>query len=291
MLRTAFHHLRLYESGQILVPGLFGMLTQGALPASPSRVLLYLLAYGAHLLSVYSYNDYCDLDTDALNPRKAGEGGKSSSWLKNQTLGLTAIFLVSASFLPPRVGLLLLANQVLCMAYSAPRLRLKRRLLGSEVAHFFAGFTYFTTGVLVAGERAQSHWIGALLFGVLYLSGGTFNEIMDREADEAAGMRHLAVRIGGRRALLMVVALHGLALALVLAYEPSPLMLVATLAAAVVYADAVRRVLEDPFAGERLLAFRRRYRLVFAILLLILGGSRVVHRTGVASTGESGAGD
>jgi len=286
MLRTALRHLRLYESGQILVPGLFGVVTQGMPPVS-ARLVLYFIAYGAHLLSVYSYNDYCDLDTDALNPRKARDGDKSPGWLRNQTLALTGIFLVSASLLPLSVGILLLLNQALCMAYSAPRLRLKRRLLGSEVAHFFAGFTYFTTGVLVAGGAARSHWMAALLFGALYLSGGTFNEILDREADEAAGMHHLAVRIGARRALLLVIALHGLAFALLVGYETSPVMMAATAVAAAVYADAVRRVLKNPFAPERLLEFRRRYRRVFAILLLILGGVRAVH--GAASAGESGA--
>jgi 4-hydroxybenzoate polyprenyltransferase len=289
MLRNALRHLRLYESGQILVPGLFGVLTQRGSSAS-SPLVLYFVAYGTHLLSVYSYNDYCDLDTDALNPRKAPEGGKSPQWFRNQTLALTGIFLVSASLLPRWVGLLLLANQALCMAYSAPGVRLKGRLLGSELAHFFAGFTYLTTGVLVAGGSMQSHWMAALLFGALYLSGGTFNEIMDRESDEAAGMRHLAVRMGGRRALLLVVSVHGLAFALLVAYQPSAGMAVVTLVAVAVYVAAVRRVLREPFSPERLLEFRRRYRLVFAILLLVLGGARVAHAYRLASAGEIGAG-
>ncbi len=289
MLRRALRHLRLYESGQILVPGFFGILSQGALPDFFSLVL-YFIAYGTHLLSIYSYNDFCDLDADALNPRKALDSDKSPRWLRNQTLALTGIFLASASLLPRAVGSLLLANQVLCMAYSAPRPRLKQRLLGSEFAHFFAGFTYFTTGVLMAGGSPRSHWIGALLFGALYLSGGTFNEILDREADRAAGMRHLAVRIGGPRALRLVVAVHGLAFAMILAYRPSPPMTAATLAAAVVYGAAASRALRTPLAPEGLLSFRRRYRLVFAILLLILGWARFLEGASVGPAEGKGIG-
>jgi 4-hydroxybenzoate polyprenyltransferase len=64
-------HLRLYESAQILVPGLIGILSQGSLPP-PVTLLLYGVAYGSHVLSVYSLNDLCDYESDALNPRKAG---------------------------------------------------------------------------------------------------------------------------------------------------------------------------------------------------------------------------
>jgi hypothetical protein len=68
-------------------------------------------------------------------------------------------------------------------------------------------------------------------------------------------------------------------------------MAVATFAAAAVYAAAALRVLREPFSPERLLEFRGRYRVVFAILLLVLGGLRVARASGLASAGENGAGD
>jgi len=269
---VVLRHLRLFESVQILIPGLYGMLAEGALPAA-TRMVVYLLAYASHVLSVYSYNDYCDQDADSRNPRKRAEATKSRRWLGNQTLLLVAVFVVSASFLPVPVGALLLANQVLCMAYSAPAIRLKARPLGSEVAHFFAGFSYFVTGVVMAGGTVGAHWMGALLFGVLYLSGGTFNEIMDRDADAAAGLRHLVVRAGRRFGLALVVALHAVAFVLVALLEPSLPVLVATVAGALGYGHALRRATGEAATPQALLGFRRRYRLVFAGLLLVLGAT------------------
>jgi 4-hydroxybenzoate polyprenyltransferase len=271
--RRLLGHLRIYESSQILVAGLFGIAAAGSLPPLPV-VALYVLAHATHLLSVYSYNDYCDLEADSHNPRKASAPPKSARWLRNQTLALTAVFLASASLLPLPVGLLLLANQIVCMAYSDPRFRLKAKPFGSEAAHFFAGFTYVLTGALVAGGRAGQHWREALLFGLLYLSGGTFNEILDRAADEAAGIRHLVVRIGSRRALRLVFAIHAAAFAMVVATDPSPFVLTAVAAGILVYGTAALPAARD-LSGLRLLGFRRRYRMVFALLLVVLVASRV----------------
>ena len=274
-LRRTREHLRLYESAQILLPGLLGILGQRSLPAA-GVLVLYGAAYASHVLSVYSFNDYCDYETDADNPRKAGPSARSPTWLRNQTLALTGVFLATVAFMPVGVRLLFVLDQVICMAYSHPRLRLKRRLLGSEFAHFVAGSSYFLTGVLVAGGDARSQWLGAVVFGLLYLSGGTFNEVMDHDADRKAHLRHLVVRAGPRRALALVVAVHYAAFALLAAYVPVPWMLAGGAVAVALYTVAalrVTRALHDP-AG--LLRFRSLYRLIFAALLGTLALSHVV---------------
>lgn len=275
MLKKALRHLRLYESGQILVPGLMGIIAAGSLPR-PALLAAYFASYFSHLLSVYSYNDYCDLDLDSQNPRKSREGSRRDPvWLRNQTLALVLIFVASLALLPTPVGLIFVANQVLCMAYSAPRVRLKGRLFGSEVAHFFAGSTYFMSGVMVASGRAMEHWMPAVLFGLLYLSGGTFNEIMDCEADREAGLRHLVVRLGKRRAFPIVVSAHAFALLLVALYDSSTAILFLTGAASIGYLFALARLSRDSAAGS-LVRFRQSYRLLFAALLVALGVSRAL---------------
>ena len=45
-------HLRLQESAQIMIPGILGLLTQGRVPPWQTA-LPFLVAYGAHVLSVY----------------------------------------------------------------------------------------------------------------------------------------------------------------------------------------------------------------------------------------------
>ena len=69
-----------------------------------------------------------------------------------------------------------------------------------------AGAAYFVTGMIMTGGALDRAGLGAFMFGLLYASGGTFNEVMDRDADAGVGHRHLVVRIGRRRALALVVA-------------------------------------------------------------------------------------
>lgn len=265
----ALAHLRLYESGQILAPGLFGILTQQQLPAWPV-LLTYALAYSTHVLSVYSYNDYCDWEGDSLNPRKRGRAEISRTWLRNQTVLLTALFLGSVVFLPRGVVLLLLLSQIVCMAYSDPRIRLKGVLLGSEMAHFTVGYAYFTAGVLVAGGTPLPHLLGGILFGLLYVSGGTFNEVMDSETDRRTNLRHLVVIAGRSTGLRLVLVMHAVAFGLVAAYEPTPLVIGASAAGALAYAASARSPSRMERNPEALVRFRRRYRAVFATLLMVL---------------------
>jgi len=272
-LQRVTSHLRLYETAQVLVPGAFGVLAQRAWP-DPVTLVLFFVAYGAHVLSVYSYNDYCDHETDSVNPRK--DESKSRDWLKYQTLALSVLFVASAGALPLRVGLILFANQLLCMAYSHPRIRLKGRLLGSELAHFVAGSSYFACGVIVAGGRAEHHLLGSLLFGLLYLSGGTFNEILDCRADRRVGLRHLVVLAGRRRVLHLIFGLHYLSFGLLAIYEPTLPVLSSCLVAAAVYTVFLREAVGGIDDLAALVRFRRRYRVLFAVLLTILAVSRTV---------------
>lgn len=268
-------HLRLYESAQILVPGGVGLLSGPSLPPV-GLLLLYGIAYFSHVLSVYSFNDYCDHESDGANPRKAGVNARSVSWLRNQTLVLTAVFVASVAALPSAVALLFVLNQAVCMAYSHPVTRLKRRLFGSEFAHFLAGSSYFMTGVLLAGGQPRSHLLGAVLFGLLYLSGGTFNEVMDCEADRRANLRHLVVRAGARRSLFLVFVVHACALVLLAAYAPTATVLAACAVGVPAYGALAYRVARSPGDGRSLLRFRAAYRLLFAALLVVLTLQKLV---------------
>jgi len=279
VIRRAITHLRLYESFQILIPGAFGILSQQTFP-DLRLFLIYGVTYASHVLSVYSYNDYCDRTIDSANPRKTGHGSRSKSWLRNQTLVLTGIFIAGAFFLPVGVSLLLAVNQITCLAYSDRRIHLKSRLLGSELTHFVAGYSYFTAGVLVAGGSPRVHLLGGLLFGLLYLTGGTFNEILDCRADREAELRHLVVLAGRRRVLRGVLAIHYCGFALMAVYEPSLPMILSCAIAALIYATLTRRLAEGLDDAPRLLCFRRNYRLIFATLLVILSVSRIMGANG-----------
>jgi 4-hydroxybenzoate polyprenyltransferase len=273
LLQKTIAHLRVYESSQILAPGVFGILSQQSLP--PLHILvLYAICYWSHALSVYAYNDYCDYAADSLNPRKTNASSKSRLWLRNLTIGLTLVFIASIAFMPPGVIGLLVLSQVVCMAYSDPRTRWKGVVLGSEVAHFVAGYCYFISGALVAGGDASPHMLGGLIFGLLYVTGGTFNEIMDADADREADLRHLVVVVGKRRVLGGLLAVHYLCFALLALYEPSWVMMIGCGAAALLYAVLTRGLIAHVDDLDALLAFRQRYRIIFAALVVMLCASR-----------------
>jgi len=283
--RRAIGHLRIYESTQILAPGLFGILTQGSVP-SAGLAVAYATTYWCHVLSVYSYNDLCDWESDAANPRKAADAQRSRRWIRNQTALLTAIFLAGAWLLPWRVLALLAVAQIVCMAYSDPRIRLKGLPLGGESAHFAAGYCYFLSGVLLAGGEAIPNQMGGLLFGLLYVTGGTFNEIMDRDPDRVAKLRHIVIVAGRRPVLHALFAVHYTCIALVYLYEPGALLMVVCPALALAYFVISRRVaarLDDPRA---LLRFRRGYRVIFALLLVLLSAAKI--RASSAGGGSAG---
>ncbi len=272
-LKRAVGHLRLYESGQVLAPGFFGIVRQGSVP-DLSLLLLYAVAYASHVLSIYSYNDLSDYHSDADNPRKADHQTKSTRWLQIQTLLLLVVFAATAPLLPLCVASLFVGNQILCMAYSHPRIRLKGRILGSEFAHFVAGMSYFISGVLLTGGDAYDHLLGGIVFGLLYLSGGTFNEVMDCEADRNASLRHLVVVIGKRSALWLVIGTHYACFVLLALYEPTVVVIGSCAAAAMFYTTTLSSALT--LKAELLLQFRGRYRILFAGLLLILVLTEIV---------------
>jgi 4-hydroxybenzoate polyprenyltransferase len=267
-LRRRLDHLRLYEATQMLLPGAFGLLAQPDLPAI-GVVAAFAIAYWCHVLAVYSYNDECDHTADLANPRKRAHADRSLERLRRQTALLTAFFAAGALCIPPAAAAALLAAHLVCVAYSNPRLRLKRRLLGSECAHLFAGAAYFAAGVLVAGGDPIRHAGGAVLFGLLYLSGGVFNEIMDCEADRAARQHHLVTVIGRRPALGLVIVVQQACVAMLVAQDARPALLVACIGAEIAYAHALHRLRAEGSGTDGLLAFRGRYRAIFAALLAV----------------------
>lgn len=152
-------------------------------------------------------NDWCDLDADA----RAGK----PNMLTGLTLGRRAGFVLAALAVGlgpwlvlagPPVALLLLVLEVLLLtAYSVPPLRLKAR--GVIGAFADAGYAYVIPVLLVAVALGPLDAGGqGWLFGVLGawagahgLRGIAWHQILDLDADRAAGTRTLAVRFGSRR--------------------------------------------------------------------------------------------
>ena len=99
-----------------------------------------------------------------------------------------------------------------------------------------------------------------MIFGLLYVTGGTFNEVMDCDADRDAELRHLVVVVGKQRVLRGLIAIHYLCLAMLAVYAGSPAMWVACGLGALWYALLTRGLIaraddlhDDTFVGDKAL--------------------------------------
>lgn len=154
-------------------------------------------------LAVLSVNDAYDLDTDRINPRKAGSPLVAGRVTAGQALrisvvtGLVAVLAaipLGALFTLGTAGLVLLG-----WAYSVPPLRLKARPGADLMVNAVAGvFGPLGGWVAVTGTTAGFPWpiaaIGVMAAAALYLP----TTLADRDADRDSGIRTIAVVLGRR---------------------------------------------------------------------------------------------
>ncbi|RMD71741.1 MAG: prenyltransferase, partial [Gammaproteobacteria bacterium] len=197
-----------------LTGGLIGMATAGG--GDPLKVSLALL--GALLIhaGINVLNDVYDArnGTDARNTERLFPFTGGSRFIQNGVLTERAMLrlglfllacgsLLGLSLVPERPGLLLIggAGLFLGWAYSAPPWFLAGRGLGE--AAVAAGFGILIPLGMDYVARGSLSWlpvIAGLPYGLLVADVLYINQFPDRKADEAAGKRHLVVRLGPLRA-------------------------------------------------------------------------------------------
>jgi len=169
------------------------------------RALLTIVTLGPFLGgSLMVTNDYYDRDADVFNPKKARSplvlGTASPAEARAWIFGLSAATLLAGLVIAPWFAVFLAAGLVLSFAYSAPPVRLKARVMGDVLAN--------TLGYAV-GCAAAGWWLGGgagrpFPWGAVFIiscavaAGYIPSVMMDREADERAGLRTTAVTLGHR---------------------------------------------------------------------------------------------
>ena len=267
-----FAYFRLYESLQAAVPAFAGFLkSQPTIYSLNGSAATFFLAAACQQLFLYMYNDFCDFERDRRNPRKEALAPRR----KKTTASLTAaLFIVSSlliSLMPGWTAALAWGVQVLGIAYSHPRVSLRTRVPLAQIIHFAVGAGLFAIGRLEGGGNwNRADLFAAAYFGLIYMSGGLNNEVLDRESDRVSGLNSLALALGPGSALRLVVLSQVLAiLALAGAWGDrwGPML---TLSGVSAYILSLRRWIFPGASPAPLEGFRARYRALFAVLTIVL---------------------
>lgn len=227
----------------------------------PFAVLTALLGVTAHA-AVNVYNDYCDHlnGTDANNTRRIFPFTGGSRFIQNGVLTPQAtlafarfLFLVTIGgglLLVWRVGASLVwigAFGVLVgWAYSAAPLKLNSRGLGELMVALAFVLVVVGADCVQRGSAAMTPVWAGLGYALLTTNILYINQFPDREADIAAGKRHLVARLPvsqARWGYLLLVMLAALAMALPVAFGALPRAAALGLLAIVPAALAARSVL------------------------------------------------
>lgn len=237
-----------------------------------ARMILLLAAAFAQQTFFYGYNDCCDFKRDLANPRKPPRSRRGYSILKAATAGTFLISSALVAMLDRPLSIFGLIIQVLGIAYSAPVILLRCRIPLAQCIHFLVGSSYFIGGLMASGARASdSDYLLAAFFGLIYMSGGLNNEVIDLACDREAGIQSLGMLLGARRALRLVIAIQIVAiLALAGACTQGSARFVPPLGLAA-YLWMLRKNGPPPSPKlDELEGFRRKYRGVFAAITAAL---------------------
>ena len=181
-----------------------------------ARPALFFLASYLVTLSVYAFNSWAGSSDDAANPRLAIVPGDRSPVVAAAALiASLAIFLLVERRAAPCAAALF----ILSALYSYPRYGAKYLPRAGTALHVLGGAVQFQIGWLMFGEIEARSLMLALYFGLILSAGHVNHELIDRDADHAAGIRSGAVRYGvpGSIRLHIVICVAALTLLIVAA--------------------------------------------------------------------------
>jgi 4-hydroxybenzoate polyprenyltransferase len=196
----------------------FVVVAAGGLPR-PVPFVLIVVAFLAARNAGHAFNRWADRRFDAANPRTAGRALPAGRLSPAFALGVTAVsagvVLVAAWLLNPFALLLAPVALALVLGYSYTKRYsvLSTAFLGlveaiTPAAAFVALDAKLPAAALVAVA-------GVLAWGTAF---ETVHSLGDLESDRQLGLRSLPVRLGPRRSVVLVAALHAAALALFAAF-------------------------------------------------------------------------
>lgn len=251
----------------------FVFVASGGLPR-PLPFALVVVAFVAARNAGHAFNRWTDRDLDAANPRTASRALPGKRLSPAFALGVTAlssgVVLLAAALLNPLALALAPVALAIVLGYSYTK------RISSLTTAFLGLVQAITPAAAFVGLDGRLPLPALLAVGGIFAWGTAFETVHslgDLESDRGLGLRSIPVRLGERRSVRLVTALHAVALALLAAFGVAEGLrlpyYVALVAIAVGVAFTDRRLTTD------LRAIRRTFERHFLFAALYLAGVAV----------------
>ncbi len=266
------------HSAYFAIALLMSMFIASKQPPSPMIVAPGFLAGLALGLSIYVFNDLTDCDTDTINkivrPIQAKLVTRRGARLL--VLFLSAFALSISLLINSTMFMLFLAALILGVAYSWPKLGLKKKIPFKTLMVGSGALLASLSGGAAVGEiSGRVVFASALAFAVIFMLS-TITDLLDIEGDRLTGVKSVPVILGVRPTVRIILAIPmAIGVALTLSREVGFGVITVSLgmAACVLAAYSVWPLNADPTSPNACNYARRRIRLVHILLQssLVLG--------------------
>lgn len=229
-------------------------------------------------LSIYVFNDLTDCDTDTIN--KIGRPIQAKLVTRRGArlfvLFLSAFALSTSLLINSTMFMLFLSALILGVAYSWPKLGLKKKIPFKTLMVGSGALLASLSGGAAVGEiSGRVVFASALAFAVIFMLS-TITDLLDIEGDRLTGVKSVPVILGVRPTVRIILAIPmAIGVALMLSREVGFGVITVSLgmAACVLAAYSVWPLNADPTSPNACNYARRRIRLVHILLQtsLVLG--------------------
>lgn len=264
--------IRVYDSLQGLAPLVLGLLLGfSGEKVGFLNIFSFIFIAFCQQLFIYLFNDWTDVQSDLSNPRK-------KDVLKFETnkvlipllyfLGFVSI--LGSILIPLKSSIFLLFGFFAGVIHSFPVIRFKDKIFGPIFSHLTFGITYTFAGFFFLSQSSQLNFIvvfSAIYFGIIFLSGGVFNELIDFEYDKVFKPRSLINVFGKVLVFKLIVFLQLLSISITI-FLLNPILVIGFF---LIYVIIFKGLSLNPNKQNDLFTFRSFYKAFFLIYFILWG--------------------
>jgi 4-hydroxybenzoate polyprenyltransferase len=244
-------------------------------------LLIGSLALTAH---VFVFNDWAGHKSDIRDPRRAGLVFARRGISRRQVAGVATALLILANLAFAAVGslavLLGAGIAALSLLYSCSPSFGKSMPIVASMNHLLGGALHFLLGYTLFHPLDARGLLISLFFGLVFAGGHLNQEVRDYDGDLLNGIRTSAVVFGRRRTFLASLCIFTAAYAILAGLAEFGILPGLLLWSALLWPLHVwwsLRALRRGLGFETALWMQRRYRLLFAIIGVVMLARPFIH--------------